>query len=82
MGEVQCPKAEQNHNMTETQVTDTANNPLTDKADQAPAGHISMFIDVHSTEEQQYKKEDAVVTTITFEATKTDPKTIKTINTN
>ena len=48
-------------------MTDIANNPLTDKADQAPAGHISMFIDVHSTEEQQYKKEDDVVTTITSE---------------
>ena len=68
--------------MTETPEKDSANTPLTDDADQAHAGHISMFIDVLSTEEQQYKKEDALVTTITFEETKTDPKTVKAINTN
>ena len=32
--------------MTEIAVTDSENNPLIDEADQAPAGHISMFIDV------------------------------------
>ena len=58
-------------------MTDSANTPLTDEADQAHAGHISMFIDVLSTEEQQYKKEDALVTTITFEETKTDPNMVK-----
>ena len=42
--------------MPETPVTDSANTPLMDDGDQAHAGHISMFIDVLSTEEQQYKE--------------------------
>ena len=42
--------------MPETPVADSANTPLTDDADQAHTGHISMFIDVPSTEEQQYKE--------------------------
>ena len=56
MGKAQFLKAEQNHYMTETPEKDSANTPLTDDADQAHAGHISIFIDVLSAEEQQYKK--------------------------
>ena len=63
MGEAQCPKAEQNHNMTETPVKDSANNPLIDEADQAHAGHIPMFIDVLSAEEQQYKNRGCISNT-------------------
>jgi hypothetical protein len=54
-----------------------ANDQLTDDSEQTPAGHIFMRIDAISAEEQQYKKEDALTTTITFEETKTDPKTFK-----
>ena len=68
--------------MTETTVTDSANNPLTDDADQAHAGHISMFIDVLSAEEQQYKKEDTLIITNTFEGTKTDLKRVESTNIN
>ena len=63
-------------------MTDSADEPLNDDADKAPAGHISIFLHVLSTEEQQYKKEDVLVITITFEETKTDPKTVKATNTN
>ena len=68
--------------MTETPVKDSANNPLIDEADQAHAGHIPMFIDVLSAEEQQYKKEDTLVITNTFEGTKTDLKRVESTNIN
>ena len=68
--------------MKETPVKDSANNPLIDEADQAHAGHIPMFIDVLSAEEQQYKKEDTLVITNTFEGTKTDLKRVESTNIN
>ena len=63
--------------MPETPEKDSANTPLTYDADPAHTGHICIFIDVLSTEEQQYKKEDALVITILFEETKTDQKRSK-----
>ena len=63
-------------------MTDSANNPLIDDADQAPAGLISMFMYVLSAEEQQNKKEDTLVITNTFEGTKTDLKRVESTNIN
>ena len=42
--------------MTETPVTDSANKPLTDNADQAPAGLDSLLASVLSGEEEQPKE--------------------------
>ena len=54
--ETQSNKSEHNYFMTETPVTDSANNSLTDDADQAPAGLDSLLASVLSGVEEPPKK--------------------------